>query len=295
MVAIESILTQLLNGIVLGSIYALVAMGLAIIFGLMGVVNFAHGAFYALGAYVAFQTISFFPTSGFYLALLTVPIAVGLFGMAIEPYIIRPLYDRNLIYSLLLTFGLMLVIHESIRLIWGVDPKSLGRPEILDFSVNLVIVNYPVYRLAVIVATAVIAASVWLFLQRTNLGMIIRAATENRDMVRALGIDIGTVYTFVFGLGVGIAGLGGLLHAPLVSVYPEMGVGVLVPSFVVVVIGGLNSFKGSVFAGLLVGVTSSLSFLIWPPMTQVVIFMLMAVFLIFRPQGMFGQEFGGVE
>lgn len=292
---VESVLTQLLNGVVLGSIYALVALGLAIIFGLMGIVNFAHGAFYGLGAYIAFQTLSIFPEFGFYLALFTVPLVVGLFGVVIEPYIIRPLYDRNLIYSLLLTFGLMLAMHESIRLVWGTTPKDIGRPEYLDFTVWLGILNYPVYRLAVIVITAVIAIGIWLFLQRTNLGIVIRAATENRNMVRALGINISTVYTLVFGLGVGIAGIAGLLHAPLVSVYPEMGVNVLVESFVVVVIGGLNSFKGAIFAGLLVGITSSLSFLIWPPMTDVVIFMLMAVFLIFRPQGMFGQEFGGVE
>lgn len=292
---VESILTQLLNGVVMGSIYALVALGLAIIFGLMGVVNFAHGAFYALGAYMAFQTLTIFPGFGFYFALLTVPIVVGLFGVIIEPYIIRPLYDRNLIYSLLLTFGLMLAMHESIRLVWGTTPKNIGEPEYLDFTVWLGILNYPVYRLAVIVMTAVISIGIWLFLQRTNLGIVIRAATENRDMVRALGINISTVYTLVFGLGVGIAGIAGLLHAPLVSVYPEMGVNILIESFVVVVIGGLNSFKGAVFAGFLVGITSSLSFLIWPPMTDVVIFLLMAVFLIFRPQGMFGQEFGGVE
>lgn len=292
---VESILTQLLNGVVMGSIYALVALGLAIIFGLMGVVNFAHGAFYALGAYIAFQTLTIFPGFGFYFALLTVPIVVGLFGVIIEPYIIRPLYDRNLIYSLLLTFGLMLAMHESIRLVWGTTPKNIGEPEYLDFTVWLGILNYPVYRLAVIVMTAVISIGIWLFLQRTNLGIVIRAATENRDMVRALGINISTVYTLVFGLGVGIAGIAGLLHAPLVSVYPEMGVNILIESFVVVVIGGLNSFKGAVFAGFLVGITSSLSFLIWPPMTDVVIFLLMAVFLIFRPQGMFGKEFGGVE
>lgn len=292
---VESILTQLLNGVVMGSIYALVALGLAIIFGLMGVVNFAHGAFYALGAYIAFQTLTIFPGVGFYFALLTVPIVVGLFGVVIEPYIIRPLYDRNLIYSLLLTFGLMLAMHESIRLVWGTTPKDIGEPEYLDFTVWLGILNYPVYRLAVIVMTAVISIGIWLFLQRTNLGIVIRAATENRDMVRALGINISTVYTLVFGLGVGIAGIAGLLHAPLVSVYPEMGVNILIESFVVVVIGGLNSFKGAVFAGFLVGITSSLSFLIWPPMTDVVIFLLMAVFLIFRPQGMFGKEFGGVE
>lgn len=295
MVGIESVLTQLLHGVVLGSIYALVAMGLAIIFGLMGIVNFAHGAFYALGAYIAFQTISLVPSHGFYIALVTVPLAIGVIGILIEPFIIRPLYDRNLIYSLLLTFGLMLVIHESIRLVWGLQPKQVTRPDLLDYTVPLGIIDYPIYRLSVIVITGFIALAIWLFLHRTNLGIIIRAATENRDMVRVLGIDISTIYTLVFGLGVGTAAVAGFLHAPMVSVYPEMGVNVLVHSFVVVVIGGLNSFKGSIFAGLLVGVTSSLSFLIWPPMTDVVIFMLMAAFLIVRPRGMFGQEFGGVE
>ena len=296
MAFLDQFLIQLLNGLSLGSIFVLTAMGLTIIFGLMGVVNFAHGAYYALGTYVGLAVLGAVSGSyAFFVAMLAVPLVTGLVGAATEVSVIRPLYDRDLIYSLLLTFGVMLVLHEVIRIFWGVGGKTFDTPPLLDFSVSLGFVNYPAYRLFVIGVTAVVALSFWLVLQRSNLGMVIRAATENRDMVKALGIDISRVYTIVFAIGVAIAGLAGLLHAPMISVYPEMGTSIIVQSFVVVVIGGLNSFRGSVFAGVIVGEASALSFLIWPAMTNVVIFLVMAAFLIARPQGIFGQSIGGLE
>lgn len=298
MVSVDAVLLQLLNGFVLGSVFALVAMGLTIIFGLMGIVNFAHGAFYAVGAYVGLAVLAaagLGGTGGFVLSLLLVPIVVGLVGAATEATIIRPLYDRDLVYSLLLTFGLMLVLHEVIKIVWGVGGRTFNVPPLLHFTVDLGIVDYPAYRLFVVVMTGLIAGGVWLFLHYTDLGMIVRAATENRDMVKVQGINITRIYTLVFALGTGIAGLAGLLHAPLISVYPEMGVSILVQSFVVVVIGGLNSFRGSIVAGIVVGEASALSFLIWPPATDVVVFLVMAVFLILRPQGIFGEATGGLE
>ena len=296
MVSVEQLLVQMLNGLSFGAVLVLSAMGLTIIFGLLGVVNFAHGAFYGLGAYVGLSMItSISPDLGFYVALIVVPLAVGLAGAAIEMSVIRPLYDRDLIYSLLLTFGVMLVMNEMVRLIWGAGGRSFNRPSGLDFTVSLVVIDYPVYRLFVIAMTGLIALSIWLFLQRTDIGMTLRAATENRDMVKSLGINITIIFTLVFGIGTAIAGLAGVLHAPMVSVYPEMGTPIIVQSFVVVVIGGLNSFRGSIVAGLLVGEASALSYLIWPPMTDVVIFLVMAVFLIIRPQGIFGQSMGGLE
>jgi branched-chain amino acid transport system permease protein len=296
MVSVDQFLIQLLNGLSLGSIFVLTAMGLTIIFGLMGVVNFAHGAYYALGTYLGLTVLGLVPGStGFFLAIVAVPLITALVGGVTEVSVIRPLYDRDLIYSLLLTFGLMLVLTEIIRIGWGVGGKTFETPAVLDFSVPLGIVNYPAYRLFVIGITALIAVGFWLVLRRSNIGMVIRAATENRDMVKALGIDISRVYTIVFAAGVGIAGLAGILHAPLISVYPSMGTSIIVQSFVVVVIGGLNSFRGSVVAGVLVGEASALAFLVWPPMTDVAIFFVMAVFLIIRPRGIFGQSLGGLE
>lgn len=296
MVSVSQFLVQLLNGLSLASIFALTAMGLTIIFGLMGVINIAHGAYYAFGTYVGIAAIGIAGgPEGFLLALLLVPLVTGVVGVATEVSVIRPLYDRDLISSLLLTFGLMLVLHEVIKLIWGVGSRSVSTPTILDFTVPLAIVDYPAYRLFVIAMAGGVALAVWLFLQLTNTGMIVRAATENRNMVKALGIDIDRVYTFVFALGVATAGLAGILHAPMISIYPEMGTTIIIQSFVVVVIGGLNSFRGSIVAAVLVGMASSLSFLIWPAMTDVAIFIVMALFLLVRPQGIYGKTLGGIE
>lgn len=296
MVTATQIAIQLLNGLSYGSVLVLAAMGLTIIFGLLGIVNFAHGAFYGLGAYVGLVVIGLLPNGiGFFAALLIVPIVLGFVGGATEVTIIRPLYNRNLIYSLLVTFGLLLVIREIIRIFWGVAGRTFNPPDLLEFSVPLVIINYPAYRLFVILMTAVIALAVWIFLHRTDLGMIVRAATENRDMVKALGINISVVFTLVFALGTAIAGIAGVLHAPLISLYPTMGASIIVQSFVVVVIGGLNSFRGSIVAGLLVGEASALTYLVWPEATNVVIFLVMAAFLLLRPRGIFGQSMGGLE
>jgi urea ABC transporter permease protein UrtB len=296
MVSTSQFLIQVLNGLSLASIFALTAMGLTIIFGLMGVVNFAHGAYYGLGMYFGIATLGMFGGQwGFFAALLVAVVATALVGVATEVTVIRPLYDRDLISSLLLTFGVMLVLHELIRMVWGVGSQTVNTPAVLGFSVNMGIINYPAYRLFVIAMAGLVAVAVWLLLNRTDIGMVIRAATENRDMVKALGIDIDRVYTFVFALGVGIAGLAGILHAPMISIYPEVGTTIVVQSFVVVVIGGLNSFRGSIVAAILVGEASALSYLIWPPMTDVAIFIVMALFLIIRPQGILGTTLGGLE
>lgn len=296
MVSVSQFLVQLLNGLSLASIFALTAMGLTIIFGLMGVINIAHGAYYALGTYFGIAALQMVGgTTGFALAIVFALVATAAVGVVSEVTVIRPLYERDLISSLLLTFGLMLVLHEVIKLIWGVGSRSLTTPALLNFTVPLAIVNYPAYRLFVIVMAGGVALAVWLFLQMTDTGMVVRAATENRDMVKALGVDIDRVYTTVFAIGVGIAGLAGILHAPLISIYPEMGTTIIIQSFVVVVIGGLNSFRGSIVAAVLVGMASSMSYLIWPSMTDVAIFIVMALFLLVRPQGIYGRTLGGLE
>lgn len=296
MVGIEQIITQLLNGFVYGSILALIAIGLTIIFGLMGIVNFAHGGFYALGAFAGYAILQFAGPYGFLVAIVAVPIIIGVVGVAIERTVIQPLYGRPILYSLLLTFGLLLVIEEAIAIIWGRGAgRSFSIPDFLEFSVPLVIVDYPSYRLFVVGVAAITMIALWLFLQKTLVGVIVRAAAENMDMVRSLGINVERVYTIVFAIGVGVAALAGVVHAPITSIFPEMGSRIIIESFVVVVIGGLNSFKGSIIAGILVGVTSTMTFLVWPAATDAVIFLLMIIVLLIRPQGLMGLAGGGVE
>lgn len=295
MVSATAVITQLINGLAYGGVLILLAIGLSLIFGLMGVVNFAHGAFYALGAYVAATALSVFGIAGFGYAatIIVVAIVVGAFGFGTERTVIQPLYDRPLLDSLMLTFGLFLVVEGAIAIIWGQSP-SYPTPSLFAFEVPLGVVNYPAYRLFVIVVAAVLSGGIWLFIDRTDIGAIVRAATENRDMVKALGIDIDRVYTLVFTVGAALAGLAGLMHAPMVSLYPEMGGTVLIESFVVVVIGGLNQFRGAIIAGILVGEVRALTFLISPEATNIVIFLLMAIVLLVRPRGLLGTE-GGVE
>lgn len=297
MVGIEAVATQLLNGLVYGSVLALISIGLTIIFGLLGIINFAHGAFYALGAYVGVVVIGALGTPyAFILAILTVPILVGVVGVGLELSIIRPLYDREgLLAPLLLTFGLMLVIHGVIKFFAPNIETNFNLIGVLAGSVNLGFTTYPTYRLFVVLMMFLIAGLVWIFLNHTDIGVVIRAATENRTMVKVLGIDINRIYTLVFALGTGLAALAGLLHGPMVNVYPEMGIDILIVSFVVVVVGGLNSFKGSIIAGILIGVISNMTYLFWPFMTNIIIFVFMGVFLLFRPHGLFGQEMGGIE
>lgn len=293
MVTSTAIATQMINGLAYGSILVLVAIGLAIIFGLMGIVNFAHGAFYALGGYVGFQTVAWLGGGYFLATLIVVPIVVALIGIAAEQTVIKPLYGRSILYSLVLTFGLLLIFEEAIDYVWGQNP-GYSTPGMFQFTVDLGVVNYPAYQLFVILIAAIVGFATWIFLQRTNTGAIIRAATENRNMVRSLGIDIDRIYLIMFAIGAGIAGLAGNMHAPMVNMYPEMGALIIIESFVVVVIGGLNSFRGSIVAGILVGEVRSLTYLVEPQAVDVIIFVFMAVMLLVRPQGLAGS-IGGVE
>jgi branched-subunit amino acid ABC-type transport system permease component len=297
-VEISRILVQVLDGLLFGSVLALLAMGLSLIFGLMGIANFAHGSFYALGAYLAWTVITVIGTpNSFFIALLLVPILMAVIGIVTDITVIRPLYDHDnfTISSLLLTFGLLLAIEGLILLFWGGGGKGVGTPLILDGSISLGGITYPIYRLFIMVIMFLIAGTVWIFLQKTNIGITVRAATENRDMVKSLGINIKNINTMVFAIGIALAGLSGVLHAPLVNVFPEMGHTIIIQAFVVVVIGGLTSFRGSIVAGLLVGVVSQLSFLVWPAITQIIVFVFMAVILLLKPEGLLGSETGGIE
>jgi len=282
-----TLMAQIFTGLVLGGIYVLLALGLSLIFGLMTVVNFAHGAFYMWGAYLGF--VVFALTGSFWLALLVGPLAVGLMGLATERGLVRKLYGRNLNDPLLLTFGLSFVLVATVRILFGKTGRAFDPPPVLAGSVNLGFIVFPVYRLFVIAATAVAVIALWYLLERTDLGLIIRAGTRDSLMVRLLGIDVGRIWWLVFGIGIALAGLGGVLAAPMRGVYPEMGVSMLIESFVVVVVGGMGSLPGAVVSGILIGQVVSLTTLFNPKLADIMIFIFMGAVLLVRPSGLFGE------
>jgi len=278
---------QLVSGIALGAVYALLAVGLSLIFGMLTVVNFAHGAFFMVGAFlgVYFQTV----TGSFLLSLLITPLVVGGVGLLCERFLVRPLYGRGIDYPLLLTFGLSYVMIEAVRTLFGIEGVPSSTPAALRGAVNLGFGHFPLYRLVLIGATAVVVLALWLFIEKTRYGLIIRAGSRDPEIVRVLGIDVGRVWLLVFGIGTAIAGLSGVLAAPTRAVNPEMGISVLAESFVVTVVGGMGSLPGAVVAGLLVGVVFSMSSLLVPDLAELSIFVLMALVLLVRPQGLFGK------
>jgi branched-chain amino acid transport system permease protein len=286
-VTLDLFLLQLFTGLALGSIFVLVALGLSLIFGLLTVVNFAHGQFFMLGAYVGAFVLAF--TGSFWFALFAVPILVGAFGMLCERFLIRPLYGRGIDYPLLLTFGLGLMLLEAERMIVGTEGLPFDTPAGLTGAVNLGYFYFPKYRLFLIAVTAILLVALWLFLEKTSYGLVIRAGARDSEIVQILGVDISRVWLVVFGIGIGIASLAGLLAAPMRGVFPEMGIPVLVEAFVVTVVGGMGSLVGAVVAGLLVGVTYSFTAYYFPQMAQVSMFILMGIVLIVRPRGLFGR------
>ena len=278
---------QLVTGIALGAVYALFAIGLSLIFGMLTVVNFAHGAFYMVGAFLGVYFLSL--TGNFWLSLVLTPLAVGALGLLTERFLVRPLYGRGIDYPLLLTFGLSYVLIEAMRVAFGIEGLPSTTPEALRGAVNLGIGYFPKYRLFLIVATAVIVLALWLFIEKTRYGLIIRAGSRDPEIVRVLGVDVSKIWLMVFGIGTAIAGLSGILASPTRAVNPEMGIPILAESFVVTVVGGMGSLPGAVVAGLLVGVVFSLTALLAPDYAELSIFVLMAVVLLIRPQGFFGK------
>jgi len=278
---------QLVTGVALGAIYALLAVGLSLIFGMLTVVNFAHGAFFMVGAFlgVYFQTV----TGSFLLSLVITPLVVGAIGLACERFLVRPLYGRGIDYPLLLTFGLSYVLIELARIFFGIEGVASSTPKALRGAVNLGFGHFPLYRLVLIGATMVIVAALWLFIEKTRFGLIIRAGSRDPEIVRVLGIDVSRVWWMVFGIGTAIAGISGVLAAPTRAVNAEMGITVLAESFVVTVVGGMGSLPGAVIAGLLVGVVFSMTSLLAPDLAELSIFVLMALVLLVRPQGLFGK------
>ncbi len=278
---------QLMTGIALGAVYALLAIGLSLIFGMLTVVNFAHGAFFMVGAFLGVYFLGV--TENFWFSLVLVPLATGAIGLVCERFLVRPLYGRGIDYPLLLTFGLSYVLIDVMRFVFGIEGLPTSTPAALRGSVNLGFGHFPLYRLFLIAATAVIVLALWLFIEKTRYGLIIRAGSRDSEIVKVLGIDIAKVWLLVFGIGTAIAGLSGLLAAPTRAVNPEMGIPILAESFVVTVVGGMGSLPGAVVAGLLVGVVFAMTSLVAPEYAELSIFVLMAVVLLWRPQGFFGK------
>ncbi len=282
-----TLLNQVVNGVSLGMLFALMAVGLTIVLGLMRVINMAHGALYTLGAYAVIST---YAQWGFGAALVVATVAVGLIGFAVEAVLIRPLYQRDPLHTLLITFGLALIVEDLVRIGWGDAPHPMAPPPVLSGIVMLGDVPLSKYRLFVIVVTAVLMLLAWLFLEKTQLGRTILAGTFDREMVRVLGIRINLLFTLVFGLGAALAGLAGALASPIRGVFPTMGASIIMPSFVVVIIGGMGSFGGALVGGLSVGVIISLVVELFPAASDVVVFVLLAAVLLVRPRGLFGIE-----
>lgn len=288
LISLDIFLLQLVIGLSLGAIFAMMASGLSLIFGLMRVVNFAHGSFYMLGAFTLVYLISLI--GNFWVCLILGPIIIGSLGILIEVFTIRPLYRTEEYNPLLLTLGLNYVFVDVVRILFGLGGMPSSIPKGLTGMIDLGFMMFPKYRFFMIVAGAAVLLLVWLLINKTNIGMVVRASTKDNDMVEMLGINVRRVWTMVFGIGIALAALSGALIAPITGCYPEMGAFMVVEAFVVVVIGGMGSFAGSIVAGILVGEVIAISSLFYAQAGTVVIFILMAVVLLTTKAGLFGEE-----
>jgi branched-chain amino acid transport system permease protein len=279
-------LIQLLNSVQYGLLLFLVASGLTLIFGIMGIINLAHGSFYMIGAYFAFSLVGML--GNFWLALAAGVVLAVAVGLLLEWLLMRHLYERDHLYQVLLTYGLILVFEEARSIIWGNDVHGVPVPDYLAFSIPLTeTMSYQVYRLVISGICLVLALGMYLLIQKTRLGMTIRAGAVNRQMVSALGINIGLLYRLVFALGVALAAFAGMLASPISSVFPGMGNHVLIISFVVVVIGGIGSVRGALVAALLIGIADTFGKVLVPQIAGMTVYILMAAVLLWRPEGLF--------
>jgi branched-chain amino acid transport system permease protein len=288
-VPLPAILGQLMLGLVNGSFYALLSLGLAVIFGLLGVVNFAHGAFYMLGAFAAYIGLQTFGVN-YWCALILAPLAVGLLGVVIERLLLRHLYELDPLYGLLLTFGIALIAEGIMRGLFGVSGKSYPVPALLQGGFNLGFMVLPIYRAWVILASLTVCGMTWLLIERTRLGAMLRAATENARLTQAFGINVPLLVMSTYGAGVALAALAGVLAAPVIQVGPLMGSSLVIVVFAVVVIGGMGSIIGAIASGLALGLIEGLTKVVYPEASNIVVFVIMAVVLIWRPSGLFGRE-----
>jgi branched-chain amino acid transport system permease protein len=276
-----------LDGFIRGLVYVAIALGLTIIFGMLRLVNFAHGAFYTLGAYVGLVVAG---KLGLIAGLIAAPIAVALLAVIFDRFLLRFFYDKEPTSQILVTFGIAIVLEETLRLIFGGTTRQYPVPGWLSGSFNLGFAQYPAYRLAFAIGIVLLVLAVWLFIERTDYGLIVRAGVRDRTMVQLLGGNVRQASTVIFALGAALAGLVGAAASPIYSVDPNTGFTFLVPSFVVIVIGGLGSFWGAVVGGIIVGELQSVTTLIAPALSDVIIYIAMALVLLVRPQGLFGES-----
>ena len=285
----QELFGQLLLGLINGSFYAVLSLGLAVIFGLLNIINFAHGALYMLGAFLALIGLTQFGMS-YWVALLAVPAVVALAGVAVERLMLRHLYQLDHLYGLLLTFGLALIAEGTMRYFFGISGDSYPVPEALQGGANLGFMFMPLYRGWVVVAALTVCFGTWYVIERTPLGATLRAATEKPQLVQALGINVPVLVTATYAAGVALAGFAGVLAAPVVQVNPLMGSNLIIVVFAVVVIGGMGSILGSIITGLGLGIVEGLTKVIYPEASGVVIFVIMIVVLLVRPAGLFGKQ-----
>lgn len=279
---------QLLLGIINGAFYALLSLGLSIIFGLLNIVNFTHGALYMMGALVAWMLLNYFGI-GYWPALFIAPLVVGLFGIVLERVFIRHLYKLDHLYGLLLTFGLAMIIEGLFRNAYGVSGLSYSIPDIFKGGVNLGFMYLPLYRGWVVVVSVVVCLATWFVIERTSLGSNLRAATENPKLTEAFGINVPRLLTLTYGFGVALAGFAGVLAAPIYSVSPMMGANLLIVVFAVVVIGGMGSIMGSIVTGFVLGIVEGLTKFFYPEAANIAVFVIMAIMLMIKPAGLFGR------
>ena len=288
-IPLQAFLGQLLLGLVNGAFYALLSLGLAVIFGLLGIVNFAHGALYMLGAFAAWIMLDQFGVN-YWAALILAPLVVGVIGVVIERLFLRHLYKLDEIYGLLLTFGLTLIAEGIFRELYGVSGQNYPVPELLSGATNLGFMVLPNYRAWVVLASLVVCLGTWYLIERTRLGAYLRAGTENAPLVQAFGINVPMMVMLTYGAGAALAALAGVLAAPIIQVTPLMGSNLIIVVFAVVVIGGMGSILGSVITGLGLGLVEGMTRVFYPEASSIVVFVVMVLVLMVRPAGLFGKE-----
>ncbi|MDO4592156.1 MAG: branched-chain amino acid ABC transporter permease [Comamonadaceae bacterium] len=288
-VSLPGLLSQLLLGLVNGSFYAILSLGLAVIFGLLNVINFAHGALFMLGAMVTWMAMNYLGVN-YWVMLIMAPIVVGAFGILIERFLLRWIYKLDHLYGLLLTLGLSLLIEGVFRSIYGVSGLGYDTPELLEGATNLGFMILPNYRAWVVVASITVCLATWYVIEKTRLGAYLRAGTENPRLVEAFGINVPVMVTLTYAFGVGLAAFAGVLAAPVYQVTPLMGQNLIIVVFAVVVIGGMGSIMGSILTGLGLGVIEGLTKVFYPEASSTVVFVIMVIVLLIRPAGLFGKE-----
>jgi branched-chain amino acid transport system permease protein len=287
--SLPALLSQLLLGLVNGSFYAILSLGLAVIFGLLNVINFAHGALFMLGAVLTWMGMNYLGI-GYWWMLLLAPLTVGLFGVVIERTMLRWLYKLDHLYGLLLTLGLTLLIEGLLRSIYGVSGLNYDTPELLEGASNLGFMMLPNYRVWVVVASITVCMATWFVIEKTRLGAYLRAGTENPRLVEAFGINVPLMVTLTYGFGVALAAFAGVLAAPVIQVSPLMGQNLIIVVFAVVVIGGMGSILGSILTGLGLGIVEGFTKVFYPEASSTVVFVIMVIVLLTRPAGLFGKE-----